>query len=395
MTVDYQLCVHHIGGRDGARAFPRLERFEQDIVTVVYDADADCVEQMREASSHGGSQSLVALPYCIAGSSGRRTFNINYDPYTSSLYNPNPDLAEYYFFQLDHDYIFSEVVRPMERRLVSTVTLDDLFGGTSKIDVPSPDFLSMDTQGSEYEILQGAERTLSSSVVALKLEVEFIQLYDGQKLFGDLSQYLEKRGFVFTGFTALHQMSPHRLPLGMRAEGFTICGDALFLRRLDSAQMTFGGEQLRRALKRLAFIAMNYGLFEYGTRCLDVLDSIGGLQNHGGDNSFDLFFRELRAAMTKMPQIYPGTFSQRYSWEESKLRFAPEAEQNKPRPKNEACREILQFHLDELQKHLTGHSTPIELTLLSWGMEELANQIRTKRFDQLQKLAAFLESSAR
>ena len=43
-----KLSVHHIGGRAGSRAFPILKHFEKDIINVLYDADADCMEQARK-----------------------------------------------------------------------------------------------------------------------------------------------------------------------------------------------------------------------------------------------------------------------------------------------------------------------------------------------------------
>jgi FkbM family methyltransferase len=61
--------------------------------------------------------------------------------------------------------------------------------------VPLPDALKIDVQGFEYQVLLGFGDLLSN-VVAIKLETHFYQIYESQKLFGDLIHYLSKFGLV-------------------------------------------------------------------------------------------------------------------------------------------------------------------------------------------------------
>ncbi len=61
--------------------------------------------------------------------------------------------------------------------------------------VPLPDALKIDVQGFEYQVLVGFGELLSD-VLAIKLETQFYEVYQQQKLFGDLVQYLAKFGFV-------------------------------------------------------------------------------------------------------------------------------------------------------------------------------------------------------
>jgi FkbM family methyltransferase len=69
------------------------------------------------------------------------------------------------------------------------------------------EFMKIDTQGTEYEILQGARRTLAERTVALFVEVEFCQIYHDQKLFSDLERFLRDEGFAFFGFHSTHERS--------------------------------------------------------------------------------------------------------------------------------------------------------------------------------------------
>ena len=57
------------------------------------------------------------------------------------------------------------------------------------------DFLKIDAQGAEYEILQGAENFLTHSCIGLHLELFNIPLYKGIKLLPEVEEYLSGFGF--------------------------------------------------------------------------------------------------------------------------------------------------------------------------------------------------------
>jgi FkbM family methyltransferase len=57
-----------------------------------------------------------------------------------------------------------------------------------------PALLKIDVQGYELSVLRGAEQTLRSFDQVL-VEASFVELYEGQALFPDISHYLEAHGF--------------------------------------------------------------------------------------------------------------------------------------------------------------------------------------------------------
>lgn len=67
-----------------------------------------------------------------------------------------------------------------------------------------PCFLKIDAQGSELDILTGAQATLAYCV-GLELELSLVELYEGQALAHELIPYVYERGFrmlsVWPGFT--------------------------------------------------------------------------------------------------------------------------------------------------------------------------------------------------
>jgi len=59
-------------------------------------------------------------------------------------------------------------------------------------------FIKLDVQGFEYEVLLGGRRTMPKATLLI-CEVSFEQLYEGQKLFGDVFHLLKEYGFEFKG----------------------------------------------------------------------------------------------------------------------------------------------------------------------------------------------------
>lgn len=111
---------------------------------------------------------------------------------------------------------------------MSAITLDSALA--SKI---QPDFLKLDTQGSELDILQGATATLRSCL-GIEVEVEFREMYQSQPLFGDVSKFLIDNEFDFIDFVAFGKWERSR-PDGLRTFlGELIHADALFLRSPES-----------------------------------------------------------------------------------------------------------------------------------------------------------------
>ena len=76
---------------------------------------------------------------------------------------------------------------------VATTRLDDI-NGIEKID-----FIKLDVQGSELTILSNAKRLLESCLL-VQVEVEFVELYEGQPLFSDVDNFMRSRCFQFHYF---------------------------------------------------------------------------------------------------------------------------------------------------------------------------------------------------
>lgn len=157
------------------------------------------------------------LPYAI-GDGSTRTFYLTNVPMTSSLYRPNHRLLRR-FSKLP------ELLQVVEESEIQTKRLDDIE------EIRGCDFLKIDVQGAELDVLRGASKTLAKTLV-VETEVEFVQLYEGQPLFAEIDQAMRAAGFKlynFRGiatrtFAPLHRKQPDPF------SGQALWSDAIYFR---------------------------------------------------------------------------------------------------------------------------------------------------------------------
>jgi FkbM family methyltransferase len=121
------------------------------------------------------------LPY-VLGDGGQRTLNVcELDGMTSLLV---PDPAHLALFNLFP--IWGTVKSQIP---VTTRKLDDIS------EIAHLDFLKMDIQGAEREVLAHGRAKLNETVV-IQTEVSFVPLYRGQPVFGEMDLALRELGFL-------------------------------------------------------------------------------------------------------------------------------------------------------------------------------------------------------
>ncbi|MEM7407320.1 MAG: FkbM family methyltransferase [Pseudomonadota bacterium] len=125
------------------------------------------------------------LPYAIGdGSDG--TLHVCNFPMNTSLYEPNLELLDR-FQNLSHMYHIEQRVPVTTRRMHDIDEIKDV------------DFLKLDVQGAELDVLRGAGRCLDDAVF-VHTEAEFVPMYKDQPLFAEVDQFLRQAGFQFHKF---------------------------------------------------------------------------------------------------------------------------------------------------------------------------------------------------
>ena len=132
------------------------------------------------------SRSIV-LQSALSSKQESRELHLTRKPEVSSFFKPNRRLLDLY-------------PNPSRWDIVKTVRVEaiplDRFLYDPILDV---DFIKLDTQGSELEILMGAQSSLELAL-GIEVEVEFISLYENQPLFGDVCTYLQGQKIDFFDF---------------------------------------------------------------------------------------------------------------------------------------------------------------------------------------------------
>lgn len=85
-----------------------------------------------------------------------------------------------------------------ERTKADVLVVDELIDSG---EIPAPNFIKLDVQGYELEVLKGAKKALAGVEAAL-LEISIIDFLDaGMPLIGDVIAYMRERGFVVYDIT--------------------------------------------------------------------------------------------------------------------------------------------------------------------------------------------------
>jgi FkbM family methyltransferase len=218
-----------------------------------------------------------------------RTLYVTREPACSSLLKPNAG-----FFGQFTDC--ARQVEVIEQRTVETVSLNNFLPGAG---AGSVDFLEIDTQGTELEILSGADRFLTSTVVGLQIEVEFSAIYEGQPLFGAADEYL--RGFGFMLFDlSRNRYRRTAMAHDLLTRGQLLWGDAVFLRDYRS----FAGSTAKERVLKLCVLAGLLGFHDYALEAWDFV-----LQEGAGAVS-DIE----RAALTNLRRQYIDELHGHSTW---------------------------------------------------------------------------------
>ncbi len=151
------------------------------------DADADACEEANielERQSINWTEKHVRL--ALGESIKESTLHVTKDSMCSSLYPPNePYLAR-----------FQRLLELMSLELTVKIDITTLDEFCKAEGINEIDFLQIDVQGAELDVLMGGAEILKQSVLAIQTEVEFSPLYVNQPLFADVDTYLRRESFT-------------------------------------------------------------------------------------------------------------------------------------------------------------------------------------------------------
>jgi len=216
--------------------------------------ECDKLNILHRNSSH------LFLPYAIGdGSSG--VFNTCNYPMTSSLFIPNSGLV-------DRFTNLGELMQVVSSENIMTRKLDDIS------EIGDADYLKMDVQGAELQILKGGRKILQD-VMIVHTEVEFVPLYAGQPLFADIDAELRAQGFLFHRFLDIKgcPFKPFALADGRPgAISQQLWADAVYVKDFTR----FDELQPRKLLKLAIMLHELYHSFDLSAEAVKEFDNQSG-----------------------------------------------------------------------------------------------------------------------
>lgn len=173
---------------------------------VGFEPDAEECERL--SRHYAGRPEVRVVPQALGAESGPATLYLTKDPVGHSLLPTVADVVQ------RHPGLGGGLV--VGTSAVEVTTLDEWCGheGVDRVDV-----IKIDTQGSELDVLRGADRTLAG-VQAIEVEVEFNELYEDVPLFGEIDRYLRDRGFVLWRLRDLAHYAQAGMPVDWWSEEF-------------------------------------------------------------------------------------------------------------------------------------------------------------------------------
>jgi FkbM family methyltransferase len=242
------ITVVDVGARGGS--LEELECIQSYIRYIGFDADAQEAERLNR-SPPAAYQSFRVFPLYVGKVTGPQQFHLYKDPGSSSQLPPNVEFQK----------SFSPNLRIERTVTVEGTTLDDFIQENQVV----ADVVKLDTQGTEFEILEHGRAVIDQALM-IESEVEFIEMYDGQKLFHDISKLLYGKGFTLLYLNRVFSNRPCYRGL---SRGQLTFGDALFgLDKRSVAKLTWERQ------KKYCALLVNYGHIDFAYEIFSQSDEL-------------------------------------------------------------------------------------------------------------------------
>ena len=223
---------------------------------LAFEADAGACEEIN-ALKHRFIADMKAYPYALSDKPGQQTLYITKHKMCSSLYRPNEAMLA--------RYANLEVASLSETCPLEVTSLDWFM---EREEISHIDFIKIDVQGAELDILNGASRAMPQ-LLGVCTEVEFVELYEGQPLFADVDAALRAYGLQLHHFT-----DAGRVPIrgtSFKGKAQQLWADAIYFPSFEVID-----KLPARQLLKLGVLASLYEAFDLSEYTLKRFDEMSG-----------------------------------------------------------------------------------------------------------------------
>ena len=189
---------------------------------LMIDADPNEISYLK--TRYKQSENLMFENFFVTKKSSpeeKHVLNLYNHPGGHSKYNPEKENPYWIIQRPDSGNVISSIEIP-------GITLDQLCENHAF----KSDFLKVDVEGAESEVLEGATRQLSEYVIGIRIEVLFNSLYENiAPTFGEIDEILRRNDFFLLNLDFPgNAYAPFSRFRGQPPYGFLIGGDAVYVK---------------------------------------------------------------------------------------------------------------------------------------------------------------------
>ncbi|MCY6490365.1 FkbM family methyltransferase [Leptolyngbya sp. GGD] len=214
------MIICDVGARGGIE--PHWNAYDQQLVCLGFEPDVAECERLNQLNQLSSKPKVQFYTAALGRQREQRLFSLCRLPGGSSFYPANHQFLQR--FPSEHAQAL-EVVKTIE---LETTDLDS-FAQSMKF--PAIDFIKLDVEGSELDVLKGATTVLQESVLGLSLEVLFHDALRSQPTFSQIDLFLSSLGFKLFDLD-LYRYARNTLALPTGTLGDTRMGQVLWAQAL-------------------------------------------------------------------------------------------------------------------------------------------------------------------
>lgn len=229
----------------------------------------ECERLQKESAPY-----ITYLPYALSSKETPKEFYLTESDGNSTFFRPDSEFINR-FVQRDA-YKIKKIIE------METITLDSVMEIQG---IKEADYIKIDTEGSEIEIIDGAEKTISS-VFAIETEVWFNRIYKESPLFVEVDNKIRGHGFILFDIARSNffkRVKGHELG---GPKGQLMAGDAIYFRDIlnHEPESVFWD---RGKLIKCIILLVQYCYFDYALEVLDEARSKHIYERSEADNIRD------------------------------------------------------------------------------------------------------------
>jgi len=242
------LVIVDVGASGGMHE--RWRKLGSNVKAILFEPDPNEFKKLVETQS----KNSVVINSALAEGSETVKFHLCKKQEVSSTYIPNKFVLDKYE---DSDRFDIEKTITLEADSMNNLLLNE--------NISEIDFMKIDTQGSELDIIKGASN-FYENLVGLEVEVEFLELYQGQPLFSEVNSFIESKGFTLIDLKRYFWKRSAKKYSSNK--GQLIFADALYLKEPEDIIALDGLNEEK--IVRTTFIYLAYGYDDFATTLLDL-----------------------------------------------------------------------------------------------------------------------------